>query len=70
MVITKVYYDTVNKRFVTLQFKCCKTDDFTMSTLDVKEAVRDLRKGKNVILQVSISNMQVINCMSYFLLSA
>ena len=29
--------DTVNKRNVTQQFKCCKTDNLTISSLDVKE---------------------------------
>ena len=38
--------NTVNKRSVTQQCKCCKADDFTVSLVDVKEAVKDLKKGK------------------------
>ena len=42
--------DTVNKEFVTRHFKSCNTDDFTISPLDIREAIKDLKKGKSADL--------------------
>ena len=38
---------TVNKSYVSQQFKKCNIDDFYVSPCDVKEAVKKLKKGKS-----------------------
>ena len=54
--------NTVNKKYVSNKFKNCKV---IISPLDIKEAVKDLKKGKSPGLMSTI-NILVITCMYFF----
>ena len=35
----------MNKKYVSNTFRNCKVDDFIISSLDIKESVKDLKQG-------------------------
>jgi len=62
--------NTKSKSYVTRQFNLCASTDFSISSLDVKEAVKDLKKGKSPGLDnISSEHFKYASDKLYVLLS-